>query len=85
MAPEDVKLLLLQAQVFRLQKQWKSAVGVYEKVLSKSSLEVSVYVDMAQCYHELGNMAESKRLLFLAAKMDSQNQHAIMVITVNSI
>ena len=84
-APEDVKLLLLQAQVFRLQKQWKSAVGVYEKVLSKSSLEVSVYVDMAQCYHELGNMAESKRLLFLAAKMDSQNQHAIMVITVNSI
>lgn len=44
-----------------------------------------MYVDMAQCYHELENMAESKRLLFLAAKMDSQNQHAIMVITVNSI
>ena len=77
--PEDVKLLLLQAQLFRLQKEWKLAVGVYERILPKSSLEVSVYVDMAQCYHELGNIAESKRLLFLAAKMDSQNQHAIMV------
>ena len=51
----------------------------YERVVLRTTLEVSTYIDMAQCYHELGDIAESKRILFLASKMDSQNQHAIMV------
>ena len=77
--PDDVKLLLQQAQLYKSQKQWKKAVATYERVVLRTTLEVSTYIDMAQCYHELGDIAESKRILFLASKMDSQNQHAIMV------
>lgn len=78
--PDDVKLLLQQAQLYKSQKQWKRAVATYERVVLRTTLEVSTYIDMAQCYHELGDLAESKRILFLASKMDSQNQHAIMVL-----
>lgn len=45
--------------------------------MQKCSLEVSVYIDVAECYHELGNIAESKRVLFLARKVDDSNQEPV--------
>lgn len=33
-----------------------------------------MYVNMAECYHELGNNVESKRLLFQASKIENANQ-----------
>lgn len=52
----------------------------YEKVRTRCSLEISVYVDMAQCYHEIGNIPESKRILFLASKLDSSHKEVMSLL-----
>lgn len=48
--------------------------------MRKCSLEVSVYIDIAQCYHELGNIPESKRVLFLASQVDDSNKEAVITL-----
>lgn len=72
------ELLLLRAQLLKAQKRYREAVEYYEEVMKQCSLEVSAYVEAAQCHHELGNMIESKRLLFLASKVDSVNQGEVI-------
>ena len=64
--------------MYKHQKKYREAVRFYERVKAKCDLEVSVYVDMAQCYHELGNRVESKRLLFQASKIENASQGEVI-------
>lgn len=64
--------------MYKTQKRYKEALHYYERVKMKCSLEVSVYIDMAQCYRELGDLAESKRILFLASRVDDSNQAGVI-------
>ena len=64
--------------MYKHQKKYREAVRFYERVRAKCDLEVSVYVDMAQCYHELGNRVESKRLLFQASKIENASQGEVI-------
>ena len=64
--------------MYKHQKKYREAVRFYERVKAKCDLEVSVYVDMAQCYHELGNRVESKRLLFQASKIENATQGEVI-------
>lgn len=61
-------------------KQYKKAIHCYEKVRARCSLEISVYIDIAQCYHEIGNIPESKRILFLASKIDSSHEQVMSLL-----
>lgn len=73
-------MLLLQAKLYKSQKKYKEAIRFYEKVKAKCDLEVAVYVDTAQCYHELGDIVESKRLLFQASKIENSNQGEVIAL-----
>lgn len=82
-APEDCKLLLQRAQLYRLEQKWREAARMYERVMATTTLDINTYLELAECYHKLGDIGESKRLLYLAARLDSQNQFAITVCFVN--
>ena len=78
-APKDCKLLLQKAHLRYMETKYKEAIRLYEQVMTKSTLEVSAYMELAECYRKLGDMCECNRLLFLAARLDSNKQHVIMV------
>ena len=72
--------MLLQAQLLKREGQYERALYFYEQVKMKCSLQVSVYIEMSQCYHELGNIAESKRVLFLASQVDSDKKDVLVLL-----
>ena len=49
-------------------------------VQKKCGLEVSVYIELAQCYREIGNIAESKRVLFLASQVDQSSDNNVLAL-----
>lgn len=78
-APDDSKLLLQKAHLLYVEAKYQEAIRLYERVMATSTLEVSAYMELAECYRNLGDTCECNRLLFLAARLDSNKHHAIMV------